>query len=90
MPEGTLNRKRKRWLVLAAGWGFMLLGVVGLFLPVLPGILFLMVGLILLSAEYVWAHNLLMRLRARFPRITSQIHEASQRASTFLARTPAD
>jgi uncharacterized protein len=85
-----LNPKRKRWLILAAGWGFILLGIAGLFLPVLQGILFLLIGLVILSGEYVWAHKLLTKLRARFPRIASRVHEASEKARAFVHRTPAD
>jgi uncharacterized membrane protein YbaN (DUF454 family) len=89
--EGSeLNRKRKRWLILAAGWGCMLLGIAGLFLPVLQGILFLVIGLVLLSSEYVWAHNLLLKLRTRFPKVAAHVHEASEKARAFVDRTPAD
>ena len=85
-----MNQKRKRWLILAAGWAFVLLGIIGLFLPVLQGILFLLIGLVLLSGEYVWAHHLLTKLRARFPRVAARVQEASQRARAFAGRTPAD
>ena len=60
----------KRWLMIAAGWFFIVLGIAGLFLPVLQGILFLLIGLLILSSEYVWAHRILSRLRQRFPRVT--------------------
>ena len=91
VPEGDdLNQKPKRWLILTAGWGFVVLGIAGLFLPVLQGILFLLIGLLLLSGEYVWAHNLLTKLRARFPRVAGQFHQASEKARTWLSRTPAD
>ena len=36
-----MNRHVKRILVLIVGWAFILLGVVGLFLPILQGILFI-------------------------------------------------
>jgi uncharacterized membrane protein YbaN (DUF454 family) len=85
-----LNQKRKRRLILAAGWGFILLGIAGLFLPVLQGILFLLIGLVLLSGEYVWAHRLLTKLRVRFPRVTARIHEASEKARAFASRTTVD
>jgi uncharacterized protein len=43
------------------GLAFILLGIAALFLPVLQGILFLVIGLLILSTEYVWAHNLLYK-----------------------------
>lgn len=76
----------KRVLVLVVGWGFILLGILGLFLPVLQGILFLVIGLIILSSEYVWAHHLLARLRQRFPKISRIADEAAAKASHWLRR----
>jgi uncharacterized membrane protein YbaN (DUF454 family) len=79
---------RKRFLVLSVGWGFLALGVAGLFLPVLQGVLFLTIGLIILSGEYAWAHKVLSRLQARFPRFARTFDEAARRARGWLARVP--
>jgi hypothetical protein len=57
----------KRIALIAAGWTLLLLGSVGLFLPVLPGVLFLLVGLSVLSVEYEWARRWVAALRRRFP-----------------------
>lgn len=76
----------KRILVLIVGWGFILLGIAGLFLPVLQGVLFLLVGLIILSSEYVWAHRLLTRLRERFPKIGRTADQAMEKATAWLRR----
>lgn len=57
----------KRWTLLAAGWGFMLLGIVGLFVPVLQGILFITIGLITLTRVHPWARAFVVRLRRKFP-----------------------
>jgi uncharacterized membrane protein YbaN (DUF454 family) len=76
----------KRLAVLLLGWGFILLGIAGLFLPVLQGILFLLIGLIILSSEYVWAHKLLQRLRQRFPSVSRKADEAQARAAGWMRR----
>jgi uncharacterized membrane protein YbaN (DUF454 family) len=81
-----MNLYAKRMLVLIVGWGFILLGIVGLFLPILQGVLFLIVGLIILSSEYVWAHHLLNRLRQRFPKISRIADQATVKASSWLRR----
>lgn len=57
----------KRLALVAAGWGSIALGTAGLFLPVLPGILLLLVGLWILSSEYHWARRWSLKLRERFP-----------------------
>ena len=76
----------KRILILIVGWGFILLGILGLFLPILQGVLFLLVGLIILSSEYVWAHRLLTRLRERFPRLGRTADQATAKATAWLRR----
>jgi uncharacterized membrane protein YbaN (DUF454 family) len=81
-----MNAYAKRVLILIVGWGFILLGIAGLFLPILQGVLFLVVGLIILSSEYVWAHHLLARLRKHFPRISRIADEAALKAEDWLRR----
>lgn len=38
----------------AAGFGLVLLGIIGLILPVMPGLAFLVPGLAILSQEFPW------------------------------------
>jgi len=81
-----MNRSVKKALALVIGWAFMVLGVIGLFVPFLQGILFLMIGLTILSTEYVWAHHLLSRVRSRFPKIAIFSDRAQQKASGWMRR----
>jgi len=60
------------------GVAFLLLGVVGLFLPFLQGILFLVIGLTLLSSESEYARHCLQWLRDAVER---RRHKALGRAS---------
>ena len=69
----------KRVAFNAAGWALLLLGLIGLVLPVLPGVLLLIVGLAFLSLEYQWADRLMGRLRRHFP-------IAEKKLELFLAR----
>ena len=51
---------------MAIGGGFLvLLGLLGSALPVLPGLVFLVAGLLLWSTEFRWAKQLLARVRQR-------------------------
>ena len=58
--------KRIAWRVLrlTTGWFLIAIGVVGLFLPVLQGILFIASGLAVLSTESRWARAILDRFSA--------------------------
>ena len=76
----------KRWAMLLAGWSFILLGIAGLFLPVLQGILFLLIGLLILSSEYVWAHHLVNKLKQHVPAVAERAHAASQSMHSWLRR----
>jgi uncharacterized membrane protein YbaN (DUF454 family) len=77
--------KRVLWLV--AGWAFILLGIVGLFVPFFQGVLCLMIGLIILSSEYVWAHRLLGKVRERFPRIAGMADRMKEKAVQWFPGT---
>jgi len=76
----------QRFLVLGVGWGFILLGILGLFLPILQGILFLLVGLAILSMESHFARGLLVKLRRRFPYLSRKMGAAEKRARGMFAR----
>ncbi len=81
-----MNRQVKRVLVLIVGWIFILVGIAGLFLPVIQGILCLLIGLMILSTEYVWAHHLLRKLRERFPKIAALSDQAAEKAQKWISR----
>ncbi len=84
MPARTLNWRRI--LILGAGWLLVLLGVLGLFLPFLQGILFLMVGLYLLSLESARARLFRRKLRARYPKLAGHADQAKEWAHRQWAR----
>ncbi len=77
----TLAIKRK--LLMFGGWVFLVLGVLGLFLPFLQGILFLLVGLILLAKAQPRFRLLKMRLKKRYPKYAAAFEAAEIRAAEF-------
>lgn len=58
------TRLFRKGLVLIGGLILLALGVVGAFVPVLPGVVFVIGGLLLLSTEFAWAERALARARA--------------------------
>jgi uncharacterized membrane protein YbaN (DUF454 family) len=58
----------KRIIILTAGWICVGLGIVGLFLPILQGVLLIGLGLWLLSKESTLMRRLTDRLKEKFPR----------------------
>lgn len=76
----------RRMLKLILGWFFMVLGVAGLFLPILQGVLFLAIGLIILAQEQPWAHRLLTRIRHRYPHMAEMFDNAHRKAEGWMHR----
>lgn len=84
--SNIMTKRFKGWLILIAGWGFVGLGVLGLFLPFLQGVLFLLIGISILSLKYAWARRLLQNLRERFPALSKRLDAANARARAWLRR----
>lgn len=78
--------RKRNWLVFVLGWTFLVLGVAGLFLPFLQGVLFILVGLFLLSREVAWARRLRARVLNWFPQAKPKIRRAEAYARATLAR----
>ena len=57
-------RNGRRTGITIAGVLLILIGLVGLALPILPGWLLIFAGLAVLSTEYVWAEMMLKRAKA--------------------------
>ncbi len=80
----------KRWAILGAGTVLVLLGILGLFLPVLQGILLLFLGLLVLSYEWAPARRQLDRLRRRYPAASDRIDAVERRIKAWLTRRTAE
>lgn len=93
-PRARRRRRRPRtWRRLAlwvTGWFCIFLGVLGLFLPILQGILFLLIGLFILSLVSprvrLFRQRLRARARARYPKWTGKFEGAEKRAGAIVKR----
>lgn len=61
------------------GWFFILLGIIGLFLPFLQGVLFLFIGAIILAPEVPFFQRVIKKMEGKHPRTFA-------RAKLFLHR----
>jgi len=59
--------KFKKIGILIIGWLFIGLGILGLFLPLLQGILFILIGLSILSSRSTLVRRYVKRIEKRFP-----------------------
>jgi uncharacterized membrane protein YbaN (DUF454 family) len=85
-PPKPLRSKWRRFLILFSGWMFVVLGVLGIFLPILQGILFLAVGFYLLSLESPWAHRKIEQMREKYPRLGATFDQARLRAARYARK----
>jgi len=58
----------KRIGLVIIGWLFIVLGIFGLFLPILQGVLFILIGLAILSTRSEIIKRFLKHLEERYPR----------------------
>jgi hypothetical protein len=74
-PEQFGSRGPARIARVVGGSGLVAVGVAGLVLPVVPGWLFIVPGLSLLSTELRWADDLKRHATARLRRATGRPNE---------------
>ena len=76
----------KHYVLLGLGWFFILLGIAGLFLPVLQRVLFLCIGLILLGHRSKRVRWLILRAGRRWPKFRGAFTLARAKAAALRAR----
>lgn len=83
---------RPSWKRKLAGWSLVVFGVLGVILPFLHGMMFLLLGVFIMRQQYLWAHNALGPLQRRFPGLMARMDGMEVRliawARRQLARLP--
>ncbi|MDD2433173.1 MAG: PGPGW domain-containing protein [Clostridia bacterium] len=81
-----MNKNIKDLGIIVLGWAFVFLGIIGLFLPVLQGFLFLLIGLYLLSKKSVLARKIQAEIRRRIPRLSDKLELARWKGERLLQK----
>ncbi len=66
-----------RWLLVVLAWFCLTIAALSMIIPFLPTTVPVIVGLVILSAEYEWAGRWLEKFKAKFPRaggLVSKVH----------------
>lgn len=63
----------KRIIRYVTGFSFLVLGVAGLFLPVLQGVLFIIVGLLILAPESRIVRRMIALVRLKYPELFAKL-----------------
>jgi hypothetical protein len=86
---GISSERVKIILWQALGYMFLVLGALGMFLPILQGFLFLFVGLIILARHAPWAERLLHYLRQKSRRLDRAVTKAEAKTHEWRERAEA-
>lgn len=76
----------KRVGILIIGWIFVGLGVLGLFLPILQGVLFIIVGLAILSSRSETVKRWLKHFESRHPHYHAQVEKWRTRMKNWFQK----
>jgi uncharacterized membrane protein YbaN (DUF454 family) len=82
-PQRT---RKQRLIILVSGWSLIVLGAIGGLIPVLQGWVFGVAGLLVLSREYAWAHDLLAWLQRKFPRFARVMERVKTESQNIVNR----
>jgi cobalamin biosynthesis protein CobD/CbiB len=89
MPVWITHLKRPGSLWGAVvGWVCVCLGVLGLVLPVAPGLPFLIAGLFILSARYTWAAVCLHWVKRQAKKVSGEKSRGKRAASELVTDDP--
>ena len=72
--------------LLIIGWLFIVLGMIGLFLPFLQGILFILIGLAILSSRSEIIKRLLKHLEERHPHHHQRIENLREKIRSWFKK----
>lgn len=81
-----MRKTLRRFVILTLGWLFILIGIIGLFLPILQGFLFFGIGLALLSKESAWVRARIAWARKRWPRLAAMMDRTEAKAAELSQR----
>jgi uncharacterized membrane protein YbaN (DUF454 family) len=72
--------------ILIIGWFLIGLGIIGLFVPLLQGILFILIGLSILSSRSTLVRRFLKRIEERFPHHFERIEIWKEKIRNFFKK----
>lgn len=62
-------KKGTKLIMMTLGWLLVALGIIGLFLPILQGIILIVIGLYLLSFYSPWVQERVDKAKVKYPKV---------------------
>jgi uncharacterized protein len=82
----SMNAIKKIGLLIT-GWLFIVLGIIGLFLPILQGILFILIGLAILSSRSDTIKRFLKHLKEHYPQHHERVEIWKEKIRNWFRKT---
>lgn len=79
-----VKKHAKRITLDAIGWFFIILGLIGLVLPILQGLLFLAIGLYILSIHSPFIQRIVYKVKHFHPKITPHFDRVEKKIEHFF------
>ena len=74
----------QKLLYSGTGWLCLLIGVIGGFIPVLQGWIFVLAGVMILSREHEWVHDLVQKFKLRYPKVGRMMDRGADEAQKVM------
>ena len=71
---GWIPRPVRQVIILVIGGTLLLLGLLGMVLPIMPGVIFFPLALAILAAEFAWAARWLLHIRRSAKNMQDRVH----------------
>jgi uncharacterized membrane protein YbaN (DUF454 family) len=87
------QKPRQRVALIALGWILICLGIVGLILPVVPGAVLIVVGVLMANPQCMWLRRMLEKCRVRFPVLAPAFRRFSawsKSSQSLFRKNPSD
>jgi hypothetical protein len=81
-----VQKPLQRIAVVALGWILMIGGIVGLFLPFVPGAVLIVAGALMLKPQRAWLRRAPEKCRARFPVLERALGRFSACGESWYSR----
>ena len=76
----------RRWALLTLAWMCLTVAALSLVIPFLPTTVPVIVGLLILSTEYAWAHRTLERWKVRWPKFAAVVDKVEAKTAHWIGR----
>jgi uncharacterized membrane protein YbaN (DUF454 family) len=81
-----MKRIAHKTILHMAGWVCITIGILGLVLPILPGFVFIALGIYIISFASLWLYMKIDRIKLRYPKVGIHFDKVERYISRFIKK----